>query len=135
MHKSPEDFIDGVDELLATPQQIQIRNLVGSLPEDLPSLAWRSQLNSRLALVAPPQQQRSAWHRFWSPALGLGLAGVLAVVLVTPRPVVGPVEASSIEASLAQLHEQSAWGLEVATDQVPPTRAGKVWTESDIDLL
>lgn len=78
-----------IDELLSRPFHAQIRSSLQKLPEDTPSMTWRSQLNERLVAEASAKQsrkRRSIWT-FLSPIAGLALAGSLAFVLLTrPHP-------------------------------------------------
>jgi len=134
MPKNEQRSIENIDALLGAEAQQDVRSVVAGLSEDMPSMAWRAQLNERLLQMAPPVR-RSPWVAVWRPALGLGLAGVLAVTLVNPRPTTIRTESASLEASLVQLHEQSSWGIDFGSEEVSPAPAGNTWTESDIDLL
>lgn len=69
-----------LDELLEAQSSERVAHTVAALPEEEPSLAWRSQLNSRLAEMAPAPA-RKPWGR-WLGVTGLVAAGVMAIAIV-----------------------------------------------------
>lgn len=90
-----------LDELLNSAGQLQMREAVRALPEDVPSLAWRSQLGARLMEQAKASRSR---RRLWfvlSPSLGgLAAACLFVGIFVTrhqmpPVPVTPPQVAQS----------------------------------------
>jgi hypothetical protein len=100
-----------LDARLESPDQMRVRNLVQSLGDEPVSMAWRSELNEKIlsAVVARQRKRRFAW--ILSPALGLGVAGALAVVLVTKTPEAPRFEshntAPGIEANLVASFKDS----------------------------
>ena len=87
------------DERLEGPEQQSVRNLVATLPDEEPSMAWRSQLNERLRAL-PAQARRKWWELAWKPTVGLALAGGLAV-LVFVKPTPAPTLESTPSVSVA----------------------------------
>jgi hypothetical protein len=79
-----------------------IAAIVAGLPDHEPSLAWRSELNAKLAAGAPKPKRQARW--LWMGSLGLGTA-LACALLVAPRPEApGPRSAdpADIESALAQ---------------------------------
>jgi hypothetical protein len=83
-----------MDERLNSAGQMAIRQVVKALPEEMPSLAWRSALNERLAAsTAARHARRRRWLFGGSSFAGLALAAGLALVVFMPRhvePSAGP---------------------------------------------
>lgn len=119
------------DERLHGEGQRQAAEWVRALPEETPSLAWRSALNERVRAEAA-SRARGRWR--WNvarPALGLALAAAFAVVVFVPRPaaiVAPPKSKGGLEASLVALHERSVEtadvvGTGLAPSEVPASTA------------
>ena len=72
--------VEKLDSALAGSEFVS--QTVRELPEDSVSLAWRSQLNERLFAEAGAKHHVARRSWVWRPALGLGLAGALARVVV-----------------------------------------------------
>jgi len=115
-----------LDSKLESTGQLQVRQLVQSMPDEPVSMAWRSSLNERVmaSIEAKRRKRRAAW--FLSPALGLGLAGALAFVVLT-KPTVGadpqPKASASIEAQLVASHQDTiryyeGTGIGLSQDEV-----------------
>lgn len=97
-----------LDAKLASEGQELIRNMVKAVPEETVNLAWRSSLNEKLvaAVEAKQRRRRVAW--FLSPALGLGLAGALAIVMfTTPSNTSSKVSHRNLEATLVADHRDN----------------------------
>lgn len=100
-----------LDLRLESEGQLQIQQAVRTMPEETVSMAWRSELNEKLVagIQAKHKKRRFAW--VLSPALGLGLAGALAVVLMTKTtpPVDGPITPNqpALEDSLVATHQDA----------------------------
>jgi hypothetical protein len=100
-----------LDLKLESEAQLQIRQAVRAMPEDTVSMAWRSELNQRVVagIQAKQKKRRFAW--ILSPALGLGVAGALAVVLMTKTPTVvnlpSASKAPALEESLVATHQDA----------------------------
>jgi len=99
-----------LDSKLESAGQLQVRQLLQTMPEESLSLTWRSSLNEKLmaSVETRRRKRRVAW--FLSPALGIGLASVFAVVFlvkpnVTPEP--AQSSSSSLEAKLVASHQDS----------------------------
>lgn len=106
-----------LDELLKSPGQEAVRDLMHHLPDDGASMQWRSALNERLLAVAP-KRKRSAW----SSALGLlasaGAAAAIAFVFLVQKPVATVATVSrdseAIAATMVSEHRQSVTVAEIA---------------------
>ncbi|MCW5937381.1 MAG: hypothetical protein KIT11_08760 [Fimbriimonadaceae bacterium] len=115
--------------------QRSLSSLIAKLPEDEPSLAWRSALNEKLAHMAP-KPKRTRWTlAFQGLAAATAVAGAfLLFAMVNPaKPNVEPVGAvkgsvtkpgESIEEALISAHEdagrQAAYGLGWTDDSAKP---------------
>lgn len=85
---------------------------VRELPEEEPSLAWRSSLNAQLGTMAKAQRRKLVW-RYGSVAATV-CAGALAAIFVvqmTPSPT---PPAGGVEEMLVQSHEH--WSGTVGMD-------------------
>ncbi len=133
-------------ELNSTSQQFVAR-VVSALPDDQPSMAWRSGLNEQLLIVAAKRRKRSrliAWTL--RPALGLGLASAVMVAMVTsrtPSRIVSKHEAS-VEGLVVAEHQQSSDLAQVSwvdrsslesTEPSPKPRSTVNWSELDTESL
>ena len=139
--------VDPMDSRLDSAGQQTISKMVQSLPDDTLSMAWRSSLNERLmeTAVKKRKKQRLAW--VLRPALGLGLASVLAVVVMfQPRMhQTNPVADRGLETAILADHhnsvifnEVSSAGLnanEVTTEANPQEPEDGLWNDSDVQGL
>lgn len=122
-----------------------VRHMVASLPEEEPTLAWRSALSERIHQEASKRDKRRRWNFVWRPFAGVALASALAVVMLNRVPNSGMVQPSSsrsLEASLAQAHQDAMAASEVtsyapvvavsdeAREELHPT-----WNEVDLEAL
>jgi len=145
---------DPMDEKLESVSQQAMRSVVKGMPEDALSMAWRSSLNEKLLLEAATKQKRRRINWFLRPALGLGLACTLAVVMVFHgqggaakfRPAAG---SNGLEAALVNVHQQSTLASEVAGVGLSPVEMvaygpssrselatpAPNWSEADLDSL
>lgn len=123
-----------------------LADAVKSLPEDTLSLAWRSELNERLFAEAAAGRRSSRRLWVWRPALGLALAGALALAIYLPganeanrpSPTLGR---SSVESQMANAHVDAVNALYVAGhglaayEATPTAEAAPNvvrWDESDL---
>ena len=110
-------------ELNSAPQQ-QMREVVQSLPEETVSLAWRSELNVRVVALAERKRRLDLQGWLWKPAVGVSVAGALALVfmakLADPGPVVTQPNAS-VETALVGTYMESKASWEVAGDGATAT--------------
>lgn len=129
-----------VDALLEQPGQHLVRNAVRALPEDTPSLAWRSGLNVALQETAARQRKRQLWGWLWKPSAGLALASCMALLFVAQMPKApAPDVKPDIESALVDSYLQSKNSWEVTGDGVTVTEAQDVsgskepdWFREDI---
>lgn len=106
-----------IEEKLGSPEHLHVAKLVNKLPDEEVSLVWRSQLNERLLTVSRQLKRRQRLIWVWRPALGLGLAGLVAIVLVLPRggqSVESPAPKPSVEAALVKAHHDTVLEDDVA---------------------
>ena len=132
---------------LNSPAQRQMQDLVSHLPEDTLSMAWRSSLNEKL-LATAPKPKRSVWSWLMKPAVGLGFAGALAVVLLvrtdvmapvaTPTPSNGALEAALVRDHRDLVHMTDVVGAGLIPDESTPSQSYSVdneWSDVDLDSL
>ena len=119
-----EEF-KNLDEKLTSPGQQAMSRLVRGLPEELPSLSWRSGLNEALRAEAAKVARRKRFLWVARPAFGLSLACALAVVVFIRPLSHGPADrvppltppsfsTGSLEASLIDFHSDSVRLSDVA---------------------
>jgi len=135
------------DDKLDSIGQQAVRKIVQALPEDAPSMAWRSSLNERLMEVAAKKQKKKRIAWIVRPALGLSLATVLAVVVMFhpfARKPISTVDRGIESAIMSDHHdsvilnEVSSTGLnanEVTTDANPEDPDDGLWSDADAQSL
>ena len=122
-----------------------IREAVKALPEDSLSLAWRSDLNERLRAMGPQVRRRAWFWHFGRPALGLSLAGCLAL-MVTLRmvaPQTGTGVGVGIEDALIQTVAETTRVRDVTGAGLLPQELNETtriefeeeWSELDLGAL
>ena len=115
------------------PKDLRPQDLIHSLPEETPSMAWRSSLNERLRAEAKTVQAKRKTRLWTFSTLGTGFAAasVVALALLSAplpvsnpsNPISGPVAASEVD--LLALHGEAS-----ATADVSAT--GPIAYESDL---
>lgn len=135
-----------IDEKLASASQQTMSQLVHSLPDDQPSMQWRSELNERLLVVAK-KKKRWAFTAVWlRPAVGLSVASALALLLVMELPGTKPnLPRPPVETALLVAHDEAfkysdVSGIGLTPHEVhaqPAVAEGTPvqWSESDIEGL
>lgn len=107
-----------LDEHLQTESQQLLKSVVSAVPDEEVSMTWRSNLNGRLLELGKSVEKRRRSLLIWRPALGLGLAGLLALVLVLKPYEVDPPAANvatmSVEATLLDEHMEAVRATEIA---------------------
>jgi len=133
-----------LDALLKSDSQQMIQRAVHALPEDSLSLSWRSELNERLRQARPVSRWRSRVAVAWRPALGLALAGCLAVMVTLKTTPTSPEHTGNLEASLVTAYDDSTTadelvgpGLSVheVNDTTKTQQTSSDWSESDLNNL
>ncbi len=131
-----------LDALLDSPDVARLSEAVKSMSEDEVSLAWRSKLNERIATTASAKSRRGrSW--LFRPALGLGLAGALALVILLPnsdpaglRTAEVGLEERMAVAHLDAVNGRLISGYGISDSEALPTSAPVdgpiVWDESDL---
>ena len=133
---------------LALDAQEPMRTVVQAMGGDEVNLTWRSQLNERVLELARQTQRQSRWLMIWRPALGLGLAGALALVFTLNNRAVQPTPEPSqpaLEAALIQTHRDSVRASEIAGPGLASHEARPAsiqweddpydWNEVDVETL
>lgn len=132
-----------LDVLLATESQKKVALMATHCDEEELSLAWRSDLNQKLAVES--SKRRKNQRVWWTlrPAIGLGLASAMGFVLWTKQPdvVQQPPYQTPIEQKLAAAHEEASTVAELQGSTIAsyhkPTEApiDNQWTEADLGAL
>ena len=118
-----------------------IRDMVGSLPEDVPSMTWRSDLNERIRAEVVRLRRRRTLRFVLAPSLTCALSACVALVVwVGNSSPVLPHHQDGIEAALVATHQQGVTqvadaGLtftetESYADSIPNR---ETWTDSDLE--
>lgn len=135
-----------IDELLAHPAQQAVARMVADLAMEEPNMTWRSALSGRLVEVARARERKRRFNWIARPALGLGLAGALALaVLWRPTaPSTNGVAATSVEEQIVSAHRDAVnfeqfWSGVRVGDEVRQVSAPAVkdyqWDETDLGTL
>jgi hypothetical protein len=109
-----------IDRKLETNSQRAVARLVASLPEESPSMVWRSGLNEALLAVSVKQRRRHRFLLIARPALALAAMSAFALVMfmrptsVEPASPKQPAAVSSLAASLLDLHQNDVRTMDVA---------------------
>ena len=122
-------------------RQNWIGDLVGSLPDDVPSMTWRSDLNERIRAEAVRVRRRRTLRFVLAPSLTCALSACVAFVIWTGNPApVRPSNDNGIEAALVATHQQGVTqvadaGLtfseaESYADSIPNR---ETWTDNDLE--
>ncbi len=133
-----------LDAALLSERGENVRGWVKELPDDEPSLVWRSALNERLRAEVP--HRRRPWILY--PTWGVAAAGLLVLLVWTsrPQPVQNVPAGPSLEAVMVSVHRESVRSSEIAgAGMVPndlatqhrpaPALAPFDWNETDLETL
>ena len=132
-----------LDEKLVSRSQQSMSRLVKALPDEAPSMVWRSGLNEALlAQSAKVSRKRLLW-RFARPTLGLGVACALAAaVIVFPMshrsqmelPATVPVQSQTgdLAAGLFQIHHEDVRAVDLTGAGLNPVEASAAQTTSSV---
>jgi hypothetical protein len=134
-----------LDRRLESEAHLQIRQAVQAMPEDSVSMAWRSQLNEALVQKIEAKQRKRRFTWILSPALGLGMAGALAFVLMTKTPDISVNSSSfanrpNLEESLIASHRDTVdytdiTGVGLNPDEVVSKRSNAAsYDYNEVDL-
>lgn len=133
-----------LDRMLESDGGLQIRQVVQSMPDEQVSMAWRSQLNERLTTVVVAKQRKRRFTWILSPALGLSLAGALAMIVMTKTPTqmdtAGVGAGTKLEESLVASYQDSLrysdiTGVGLNTDEVVSKRSSQaVYDYNEVDF-
>lgn len=118
LHNSVEEV--ELEESLNSRAQASIRKVVNSLPQDAPSLRWRSSLNERLLSLEPIKRKLTTAAIAFRTLAGATLVCALGVgfVLLQHRPNTGPTskmaDGKALAAALISEHRDSVESSEIA---------------------
>ncbi len=126
----------------------QTASLLQGMPEEVPSLAWRSELNEKLRAVQPiPAKAKISWWKvITGGSLALGVASSVALVLVLQKNAELNSAAGyktqdvSIEAQLLTAHQESVSQLEFGGSTRHASKASSTtkefkWSDADLESL
>ncbi len=132
-------------EAMLAESDASSRDLLSAMPTDVPSMAWRSELNERLQSLAPAPKASKGWLK-WAPLAGLSATAAFAVTLMVTRqePVrqdmVSQSPPVSLESKLLTAHRDVVTAMDVSA-HVPEAQAHGIpvsasdWSESDLESL
>lgn len=139
---------EALDRALANKESLKIAKVVQGIPDEVPSMAWRSALNEQIIAAADRKKHRRFWARIWMPAAGVGTTAAIAVSMVVlllgPGPGNGADEGATLEASMVTAHrddvrfnELAGPGLSQADANQAKQNSGSStdWKESDVEGL
>lgn len=113
--------LNNLDRRLEAESQRTVARLVAALPDEAPSMVWRSELNEALLGLTAKRNARRRFLLIARPALALAAMSAFALVMfVRPgrvEPVTGriqPAATSTLEASLISLHQDDVRTMDVA---------------------
>jgi hypothetical protein len=135
-----------VDELLADPSQLAVAQMVSELPQEEPSLAWRSALSERIHTVAKARERKRRVALIFRPALGLSLGAAMALAFIStrmtpfePAPARATLEEQIVTAHRDSVHAEQFWGGVRAGEEFRAASAPAVqeyqWDETDLGTL
>lgn len=121
-----------------------VRPLIAALPDEEPSLEWRSRLNERL-WETRPKRLRQPWV-FAGTMIGATACAIAAMMMVIGNPQVAKPEPvavqSSVERNILVAHSETLAVLELSetsfqepTRSVPEEEQPFQWTSEDIEAL
>jgi hypothetical protein len=120
--------------------------LLKQLPDEMPSLAWRSELNERLLQSAKPVAKPSRLFRWLVPTTAVAAATIFVSVLISKQGEVNlpdqAVASQNIESQLVSAHRDSVAILDVSSagdittgSAVSTNSEGMEWAPSDLSPL
>lgn len=119
-HLSENSNPDRFTSLLESEGPQAIRKIVRALPDDVPSMRWRSSLNEKILAIGPIKKRLSSAAIAFRACAGVGLACALAfgLFLVQSKPATGKVnvnpEAQGLARALIFEHRDSVDVSEIA---------------------
>ncbi|HMS55347.1 MAG TPA: hypothetical protein PKA27_08080 [Fimbriimonadaceae bacterium] len=129
-----------LDQLLAESEGVKAS--LQHLEEDQLSMAWRSELSSKLATM--PVAPKPRWLVWIRPVAGLALAGALATVAFLPKSIdrPAPVQAD-VERELVSLHREVVTNRDVTEFGLTAYESRETkesdslhdWSEADLGIL
>ena len=126
-------------------EQTQVAQMVRALPLDEPELGWRSELSGKLPMVARQNERSRKLLWVFRPALGMALAGALAITFMFKGVPDSPrVAAPRVEDQILIAHQESValgqfWGGirddEETRIASAPAASEYRWDETDLGTL
>lgn len=126
-------------------EQAQVAQMVRALPLEEPELGWRSELCGKLHMVARQNDRSRKILWVFRPALGMALAGALAITFMFKGVPDSPRSAAPrVEDQIVSAHQESValgqfWGgvrtdEEIRVASAPATSEYR-WEETDLGTL
>lgn len=141
--------MDAIDRDLNSLESQKVAKAVSSLKDDDLSMAWRSQLNERLAAESHKKVKRLFFGRVWGYVAGLGLstvAGVSLFLAFAPATIntPGPAMSDSVESQMLAAHHTAVRSADAAvdglstldeTDTAAAAKNINEWKQEDLEAL
>jgi len=137
-----------MDQRLESPESQKVARAVGNLPNDEPSLAWRSQLNAKLTAASAKQKKKVVRFRIWSYSTGVSLSAIACAVLffaILPGKLTSskPASEETIEGQMLAAHNSAARSADIAGEgfsslddaETVLERDADEWKKEDLEAL
>jgi hypothetical protein len=122
-----------LDARLASSEAV--RDVLSAMPQDEPSLAWRSALNERLRVAAPRRRLRVRLMPYAAGGLVAASMVLVALSVLTPPPAAAPDVTDAVIAAHAQTTSALAMGQALTIEDRPIPDDEFHWTEDDLGAL
>lgn len=130
--KEREEMIPNIDEMLARQEKSGVQLWAKSMEDDSVSMAWRSDLNSKLIAANASRVKKTKQIRWmWGGSLATGLAAITVLSILMPGT---KVPANSHSKSTALVSEMVATHQESST-LTDVSGTGAVDRETSLDYL
>lgn len=136
------------DRALESPASQAMRELVRSLPDDEPSMLWRSELNERVLALARMRQRKRRWTWVMAPTAGVAATVAFLGLVIAPKGVPTPsvAQTGAVERMIVDTHlsgstagEISSFGFYASMVHGMSTATAPTdlhdWTEVDLEAL
>ncbi|MBX3097392.1 MAG: hypothetical protein KF812_11065 [Fimbriimonadaceae bacterium] len=126
--KARKELPMDMEEMLALDEALNqsesVKSVLSSLTDEEPSLAWRSELNEKIASIKPRRPKLALWVPISASAIA---AATLAIVLFIPRNTERPAEVlsqsdRSVEALILRSHREAEAATVLGVASPTPTR-------------
>lgn len=139
-----EDTLSAADEArldAALSASNSVRGLMAQLPEESPSMQWRSELNEKLLALQPAPAKRFVWWKFTAPVAIAAAAMAGTIFLRHPAANLAPIQPNAnVESMLIASHLETEAAMDVSSVDpgTPKAEAAKEqeeqsWSPHDLD--